>query len=151
MVWGCMGWSGVESLVEVQGIMNAEQYCQILEHGVEESFEKLGMPEGERIFQQDNDPKHTSKKTDQWFEENGVEVLKWPPQSPDLNPIEHLWTHLKKKMNCYPTPPKGVFELWDRVAKEWDEIPPETCQRLIESMPKRIEAVIKAKGGHTKY
>jgi DDE superfamily endonuclease len=151
MVWGCMGWNGVGSLVEVQEIMNAEKYCQILEDGVEESFEKLEMLEGERIFQQDNDPKHTSKKANQWFEDNGVEVLKWPPQSPDLNPIEHLWTHLKKQMNKYPTPPKGVFDLWDRVAKEWNEIPPETCQKLIESMPRRIEAVLEAKGGHTKY
>jgi len=54
-------------------------------------------------------------------------------------------------MNNNPTPPKGVFELWDRVAKQWDEIPSETCQRLIESMPRRIDAVLKAKGGHTKY
>ena len=76
MVWGCMGWNGVGSPVEVQGIMNAEQYFQILEHGVEESFENLENPEGDRIFQQDNNPKYTSKKADQWFEKNGVEVLK---------------------------------------------------------------------------
>jgi len=44
-----------------------------------------------------------------------------------------------------------VHELWDRVAEEWNAIEPEVCQNLIESMPRRIEAVIKAKGGHTKY
>ena len=49
------------------------------------------------------------------------------------------------------TPLKGVHELWDRVAKEWTEIPPETCQKLIESMPRRIQAVLEAKGGYTKY
>ena len=151
MVWGCMGWNGVGTLTEVEGKMNADQYCEILEHGVDESFENLEMPEGERIFQQDNDPKHTSKKAQQWFLDNGIEVLEWPPQSPDINPIEHLWTHLKRQMNTYETPPKGAFELWERLAKEWTEIPPETCQRLIESMPRRMEAVIKAKGGHTKY
>ena len=48
-------------------------------------------------------------------------------------------------------PPKGVYELWERVVKEWNEIPPEVCQNLIESMPRRIKAVIRAKGGHTKY
>jgi hypothetical protein len=138
MVWGCMGWNGVGTLIEVQGKMNAEQYCKILGEGMEESFEKLEMAEGERIFQQDNDPKHTSKKADQWFKDNGVEVLNWPAQSPDINPIEHLWTHIKRQMNTYGTPPKGVFELWDRVAKEWNNIPPEVCQRLIESMPRRI-------------
>ena len=151
MVWGCMGWEGVGTLIEVQGIMDAEQYCEILDGGVLESFENLGMVEGERYFQQDNDPKHTSNRASKWFEDNNIEVLGWPAQSPDLNPIEHLWEHVKKELRKYPEPPKGVHELWDRVAKEWEAIKPEVCQNLIESMPRRIEAVIKAKGGHTKY
>ena len=60
MVWGCMGWNRVGKLVVVHRKMNAEQYCEILEDGMEESFEKLEMEE-ECYFQQDNDPKHTSK------------------------------------------------------------------------------------------
>jgi len=87
----------------------------------------------------------------QWFSDNNIEVMEWPAQSPDINPIEHLWVHVKRQMNTYETPPKGVFELWDRLAREWNKIPPETCQNFIESMPRRLEAVIKAKGGHTKY
>ena len=62
IIWGCMGWNGIEKLVEVEGKMNAEQYCEILEYGMVESFGKLEMEEEERIFQQDNDPKHTSKR-----------------------------------------------------------------------------------------
>ena len=151
MVWGCMGWNGVGKLVEVQGIMNAEQFCEILDDGVMESFEKLEMEKEERIFQQDNDPKHNSKRAKKWFEDNNVQVLPWPAQSPDLNPIEHLWTHLKCQLNKYSTPPKGAHELWDRLVVEWNNIPPERCQTLIESMPRRIKAVIRAKGGHTKY
>ena len=151
MVWGCMGWNEVGKLTEVQGKMDAEQYCEILEDGLVESFEKLEMEEEERIFQQDNDPKHTSKRAQKWFEDNNIQVLSWPAQSPDISPIEHLWVHLKKKLNEYPTPPKGVHELWERVAEVWDEITPETCQNLIESMPRRIQAVIKAKEGHTKF
>ena len=151
MVWGCMGWNGVGKLIEVQGKMDAEQYCEILEEGVEESFESLEMAEDERYFQQDNDPKHTSRKADKWFSDNNITPLMWPAQSPDLNPIEHLWQHLKTKLQQYDTPPTGVHELWERVAKEWTGIPPETCQKLIESMPRRIQAVLKAKGGHTKY
>ena len=151
MVWGCMGWNGVGKLTEVQGLMDAQQYCDILEDGVVESFEKLEMAEGERIFQQDNDPKHTSNKATKWFEDNDIQVLVWPPQSPDISPIEHLWVNLKHAMQQYPRPPSGVHELWDRVVEEWNKIPPEACQKLIESMPRRIQAVIKAKGGHTKY
>ena len=151
MVWGCMGWNGVGKLTEVQGTMDAQQYCDILDEGVVESFEKLEVPEEERVFQQDNDPKHTSKKASQWFEDNDIQVLVWPSQSPDINPIEHLWVHLKRALQKYPTSPKGVHELWDRVEVEWNEIAAETCQNLIESMPRRIRAVIRANGGHTKY
>jgi hypothetical protein len=151
MVWGCMGWNGVGILTEVQGNMDSVQYCEILDGGVIPSFEKLDLVEGERYFQQDNDPKHTSKWAQKWFEDNNIEVLGWPPQSPDLNPIEHLWHHIKKQLKKYTEPPKGVHELWERVVEEWEDIEAEVCQRLIESMPRRINGVIKAKGGHTKY
>jgi len=77
--------------------------------------------------------------------------MKWPAQSADLNPIEHLWCHLKKRLGKYEFPSKGMEELWKRVEKEWDDIPASVCQGLIESLPRRISAVLKAKGGYTKY
>jgi len=77
--------------------------------------------------------------------------LKWPPQSPDLNPIEHLWWYLKRKVAEYPEDPHSIHELWNRVDAEWNKIPKEVCLNLIESMPRRIVAVLKAKGGQTKY
>ena len=146
-----MGWNGVGMLIEVIGKINADQYCQILGDGVMESFEKLEMDEGERYFQQDNDPKHTSRKATEWFEDNDIQVLSWPAQYPDLNPIEHLWEHLKQQLHKYSNLPRGVHELWDRLVDKWNGICPKVCQNLIESMPRCIQAVIKAKGGHTKY
>ena len=86
-----------------------------------------------------------------WLKEHGFQVLSWPAQSPDLNPIEHLWAHLKRRVADYEVPPKGILELWDRVQEEWDNIGAEVCQKLIESMPRRVEAVLKAKGGYDKY
>ena len=146
-----MSWNRVGTLIEVQEKMDAVQYCEILEEEVEESIESLEMAEDRWYFQQDNVPKHTSKKTEQWFSDNNIILMKWPAQSPNLNFIEHLWQHFKAKFQQYDTSPKGVHELWDRVAKEWTEIPPERCQKLIESMPRRIQAVLEVKGGHKRY
>ncbi|KIK72315.1 hypothetical protein PAXRUDRAFT_180909, partial [Paxillus rubicundulus Ve08.2h10] len=57
----------------------------------------------------------------------------------------------KRKLAEYEHPPKGIEELWERVQVEWERISASECQKLIESMPRRVEAVIKAKGGYTKY
>ena len=73
-------------------------------------------------------------------------VLKWSAQSPDLNPIEHLWATLKRRLNQYERPPKGMLELWECVEDCWDSITPNECQNLYRSMPKRIAAVIASKG-----
>ena len=72
-------------------------------------------------------------------------MLKWPGQSPDLNPIEHLWGHVKKQLQEYSKPAHSVQQLWERVEREWEKIPKEVCQNLIESMPRRLAAVIRAK------
>jgi hypothetical protein len=57
----------------------------------------------------------------------------------------------KKKLNEYPEPPKGILELWERILVEWEKIPRETCEKPTSSMPDRVRAVYKAKGGYTKY
>ena len=151
MMWGCMFWDGVGYACKIDGRMDGELYTKILQDEFQESLAYYGKDPSSVIFQQDNDPKHTSKMASTWLKDHGFQVLSWPAQSPDLNPIEHLWTHLKKRVADYEVPPKGILDLWDRVQEEWDQIGPEVCQNLIESMPRRIEAVLKAKGGYTKY
>jgi transposase len=78
-------------------------------------------------------------------------VLDWPPYSPDLNPIEHLWHYVKQKLARYKTIPKTKDELWERIETEWNRIPQDLCRRLVDRMEKRIKAVIKRKDGYIKY
>jgi transposase len=151
MMWGCMLWEGVGYGCKIDGRMNAELYTKILEDELQQSLEYYGKDVTDIIFQQDNDPKHKSQLATQWFRDHEYTVMVWPSQSADLNPIEHCWGYLKRKLNDYPESPKGILELWERAEEEWNKIPKEVCQGLIESMPRRMEAVIKAKGGNTKY
>ena len=131
--------------------MDSDLYCQILRDELISMLKFYDLNINEIIFQQDNDPKHTSKKAKECFNELGLNVLQWPSQSPDLNPIEHLWDHLKCHLNARPMQPTGMLELWARVEEEWEGIPQGIVLNLIDSMPRRIEAVLQAKGGMTKY
>ena len=151
MMWGCMMWERVGYGWKIDGRIDAELYTKILEDELQQSLEYYGKEVTDIIFQQDNDPKHKSKRATKWFEDHQYDVMIWPAQSPDLNPIEHLWGHLKKKLAAHEEPPKGISELWERAEAEWNKIEKEVCQNLIMSMPRRVEAVIKAKGGYAKY
>lgn len=151
MMWGCMTWDGVGYACKIDGKMDKHLYVQILNEELQQTLDHYDKTAQDVIFQQDNDPKHKSYLARDWFEDHNLQVLLWPSNSPDLNPIEHLWEHLKRRLAAYEVVPGGILELWDRVQVEWDKIEKEVCQNLIESMPRRMEAVIKARGGHTKY
>jgi transposase len=151
MVWGCMTAEGVGNLCRIDGGLNADLYCCILEEDLKATIDYYRLDVDQVIFQHDNDPKHTAKKTCEWLRNNGINILDWPPQSPDLNPIEHLWDHLKRRLNAYEKVATSMHELWLRVEAEWNAIDKQECVKLIESMPRRVFAVLKAKGRYTKY
>lgn len=127
--------------------MNAEMYRDILESHMLPHF-RSNMPENS-LFQHDNDPKHTSRLVRSYLEEANIDVLEWPPQSPDLNPIENLWDLVdreirkRKHSNC--------AQLMDHIRSEWEQIPSNVLESLIDSMPRRLRAVVSNKGFATKY
>ena len=148
MLWGCFSAAGTGRLVRIEGKMNAAMYRDILDENLLQSALDLRL--GRRfIFQQDNDPKHTAKISKEWLQDHSVNVLEWPSQSPDLNPIEHLWRDLK--MAVHRRLPSNLIELERYCKEEWAKLPKERCAKLVASYSKRLEAVEAAKGGSTKY
>ena len=151
MLWGCMTWKGVGYAAKIDGKMNGDLYLQILKDDLLKTLEYHGLNPPDIIFQQNNDPKHICKKVKGWLEKQEFRTMVWPAQSPDLNPIEHLWGYLKRRLAEHEHPPNGIHELWERTQVEWEKISVTECRGLIESMPRRVQAVLKAKGGYTKY
>lgn len=148
MVWGCMSYEGVGSLVIINGIMDRYLYKRIIAENLEPSKLKLALPD-DFLFQQDNDPKHKSKYVTEYFENNDIKVMSWPSQSPDMNPIEHLWDYIKREVR--KRQPSNIRALTENVIEIWNAVPKEFCQKLINSMPRRVEALVRAKGGPTRF
>ena len=122
MLWGCFTSSCIGNLQRIgfnQVSGNTVRKCHAL-------CEELGC---HLTFQQDSDPKHTSKSTKAWFQKKSWKLIEWPSQSPDLNPTEHLWWDLKKVV--VPSKPKNISELMAFAHDEWAKMPQERCQKLV--------------------
>jgi hypothetical protein len=148
MLWGSMAASGPGTMEFIDSTMNKMGYLNILKHNLQASVDKLGLPR-DYWFQQDNDPKHTAFVVREWLLYNTPKQLKTPPQSPDLNPIEHLWWEVKNRLKNKN--PRNKAELRTAIKEIWENIPSSVTKNLVESMPRRLQAVLDAKGGHTKY
>ena len=152
MFWGCMTWRGLGYGCQIyDGTMKSGDYISILDTTLRETLEYYGYQQGDFVFQHDNDRKHTARCTKAYLRGKGIEVLPWPARSPDLNPIEQVWDYLKIQIGRREKQPTIIHELWKIVLEEWERIPLDYLQKLYESMPKRVQAVLKAKGAHTKF
>ena len=146
MVWGCITAHGVDFLTKVEGRLNGSAYIDLLGNNLIPSshFHCMG---DDWIFQQDNATCHMARQVKDWFDNEHIQVMFWLAQSPDLNPKENLW-------DAFATPvgeenPTSSAELWLAVKNGWEEVPLARLMKLYESMKRRCEEVIRAKGGHT--
>ena len=147
-VWGCFCWNGVGDLYRIKGTMDADVYHYILQRKMVPSAKKLF--DGDAwLFQADNDPKHTAGKNKRYLEYKEINVLDWPSQSPDINPIENLWAILNQSMKERTCNTED--ELFNYLHGAWVNLEKNILEKLIISMPERCKKVIENNGNPIGY
>ncbi|KAJ2907396.1 hypothetical protein MKZ38_003253 [Zalerion maritima] len=163
MFWGAFYWSSRTDLFALPGDPESKGKgitARVILATLKAALPKI-LEEG-IFFIQDNAPTHQAFIMQdwlaQWAEEHGVEIIDWPAYSPDLNPIENIWKLLKEKiMSDFPELvdlPKNkvtLDKLIDAAERSWEALEDRVFQAEIESMPRRMEAIIAARGWYTKY
>jgi hypothetical protein len=159
MVWGAIWRGGKSDLI----IMTRDSTAR--RNGYTSRSYQLALSEGlfpiydnTRRFQQDNAKIHVSESTIEFLMEHGIEYIDWPAHSPDLNPIEHIWKLLKLKIRkMFPhielmkKNESNITELIKCIKLAWAAITTDEINALIDSLPRRIAACIRARGWYTKY
>jgi hypothetical protein len=106
-------------------------------------------PSGAWQYLHDNAGYHIGHVSSAWFHNNGIDLIKLPPYSPDLNPIENLFNYWKRKVEAHR--PGNVQQLTEFSIQEWSNIPPIICSTLVDSMRDRMKAVVAAEGHKSGY
>ena len=147
--WDCFSYRGVGQLHLFHGPLTADRYTTILKRGLLKTAKKQFGPKCRRwYFESDNDSKHTSKVVQAYFIDSDVNKLLHTSMSPDLNPIEHMWSLVDAKIERRGRSMKAFKQA---ICRAWLSVSPQYCRDLIDSMPARVEACLKVNGGATRY
>ena len=147
MVWGAISYNQKSHLVIIQGNLTAQRY---IDHVLRPHLLPI-IDQQRQMFQQDNARPHTARATMTFLQNSNVNVLPWPSKSPDLNPIDHSWDTLDRRVRQRQRQPQTLQQLAVALQEEWRAIPQERIQRLIRSCPRRCRTVVAARGAHTRY
>ena len=144
MLWGFIAHDGRKCLQKVCGTINSIKYLQILQESL-----LLEMFLGKKL-QQDNAPARNSIFSKTRFSENGLEILEnWPPNLPDINIIENVWSLLKKRV--FQRYSKSIWELWAFCQEEFERIPLEYIRNIYSSIPDRLNKIVQCNGKNIKF
>ena len=150
-VWGAIGWNGCAPLKRVDGNLNAQKYQQNIINDLRDVGQNIASRGRNFIFQQDMAPAHNAGTTHTFLVNQGIQEMDWPGNSPDMNIIENLWATMARKVGEHATRPRNSEELWERIQNAWSTISIAELRKLYRSIPSRIESVLNAQGGSTKY
>ncbi|UYV62958.1 hypothetical protein LAZ67_2002617 [Cordylochernes scorpioides] len=143
MVWGAIAYDSRSPLLRIQGTMTAQRYVDDVLRPVTLPYLQ-GVPNA--LYQQDNARPHTARISQNALQD--VQMLPWPPYSPDLSPIEHVWDIIGGRLHALPQP-RSEDELWQMVEREWRAIPQDAIRTLIDSLPRRVAACIAVRATET--
>ena len=147
MVWGGIS-HGVKSLlIVVPGNLTAVRYRDEILRPIAVAL----VQQHQMTFQHDNARPLVARVCQDFLANNNIVPLDWPPYSPDLSPIEHLWDELDRHVRRRRIIPDILGQLQTALLEEWENIPMRKINALVNSMQMRIRAVINARGGHTRY
>ena len=147
MVWGGIAHGIKSQLIIVAGNMAAVRYR-------DEILRPVAVPlvqQRNLILQQDNARPHVARVCQDFLANNNIAPLAWPPYSPDLTPIEHMWDELDRRVRKCRNPPATLAQLRNALIDELNNIPMRTVNALVNSIQRRIRAATAARGGHTRY
>jgi len=158
MIWACIikGKKGPLTSMEYQGGkkggITAKIYQeQVLEPMLLPFWTEMESERGNVCFQHDGAPSHTAKTTKKWLADHNIPVFPHPPSSPDLNPIEPVWNVLKTKIRALPHSPTTAQGLIKAVQDVWAKLDVRDVDRFIDRMGEIVDAVLDARGGHTRF
>lgn len=150
-VWAGITLTSRTELIFLERNVNAERYGALLhDHLMPFIHRTFNGPE-HCLLQDDNATPHRAAFVEQMKRQIGLRSLRWPSRSPDMNPIEHVWSLMKRKIHQHPHPPANVAQLRQVMSDIWRDLPQEIIRRLILSMPRRIGSLLLARGAYTRY
>jgi transposase len=151
MVWGCISHDCKLDLVTIQSNLTGDQYMRdVLQPVVVSHFDNHPLTT-RPVYMDDNARPHRSKVVTAYLQSKAVTSVPWSAMSPDFNPIQHIWDLLGRRIQAREPPVQNIRQLEAALHQEWQQLSRQGIRRLTGGMRRRVEAVIRARGGYTRY